>query len=160
MTKHFVPPPPTPDLRTRRYSIKVIAYARRLHEAGWSISQIRDLMERETGMRPSRTTVMTWVDEQAAETQRQFQADYRRRRRQGQLSRLPAARLTDRDLLALREEDDLSYTAITKVVQRFYGVEMTESQVRYRLLNLGVQMNENKSRAVKTIMASRTKVAA
>lgn len=146
MTKPFVPAPPSSDPRRRRYSAATMAYAQQLRAAGWTIPQIRDLVEKQTGHRPSRTTIENWVDPSLAAAHRERSAASHRRRRAGDPSRQPPRRLTDADLLALREEDELSYQAIAKVVRRFYRVEMTEVQIRGRLLKLGISTNPKMAR--------------
>lgn len=54
----------------RGYTVSTMALAQRLRAGGWSIPSICDIIERETGKRPARTTVHNWVAPEFAEARR------------------------------------------------------------------------------------------
>jgi hypothetical protein len=69
-----------------RYPAPIMARARQLREAGWSLAKIQQLVERETGNRPSINTVWCWVVPDAAERQATAKRGPLRARRAGAAS--------------------------------------------------------------------------
>lgn len=144
----MTPAPPAQDPRQTRHSTRRVLRARELREVGWSPRQIRLMIADEFGLDrpPSKTTIRQWTEPGFVETERkQRAAAYARHHGSGK----PGRFLTDAVLLALREEDELTYPSIAAVVRRFFGVEMTGEQVRGRLYALGVEKNPNKVRAMR-----------
>lgn len=115
-----------------RYSAKVAVRARELRAAGWQITRIQDFLEAEHGVRPSTTTVMVWVDERFASKRRRTQA---RRMRRAHVRTPRTAFSEDWQVDRMRELHDrgLSYGAIAVVAAVWWGRQLTEYQVRYRL---------------------------
>jgi hypothetical protein len=108
---------------------------------GWTITEIRRYLLQQ-GFEVSRYAVHGWVD------QEWWAGELERKRRVREVRRGEAPKAVTPELLrALRLDDELSYSAIAKVVSRFYGESMTEDQARYRLYELGAPKNSNKSRA-------------
>ncbi len=67
-------------MTSTRYPASCAATARRLHEAGWSLARIADLIYREHGVRPARSTVGVWVQPRDAAYRRRVNARFRQRR--------------------------------------------------------------------------------
>lgn len=122
-----------------------------LKAAGWTDLQIAAILERETGRRPGSMTVRRWTDPDwaQADKERSRRRHARLRRAKGippRYSHSPVRELLDEDLLALRRDDHLTYTAISRVLWRFYAVRLSADQVRYRLYALGAEKNANRAR--------------
>ena len=77
----------TVPARARRYNLTAVRRARSLKDAGWTISQISGLIEREFGSRPSRSTLDRWLHPGRAErhTQRMVRRRAERRAEEGQV---------------------------------------------------------------------------
>lgn len=118
----------------RVYPAKAVMRARELHGAGWSISKITVLLEREFGRRPGRPTVRSWVDQEWAEhARRRRLADPDKRLRWTPSPRTNAS--PQWKLARMRElrERGLSYLAIAAVAEVWWGEATTGPTVRYRL---------------------------
>jgi hypothetical protein len=107
-----------------RYPVKVMRFAQRMDEEGKTNAEIRAGLAR-LGYWPSRDTVVRWVDPEHAEYTRVRQ----RRGRRPHISRRRAWRYRLDRLRALRELE-LSYTALAKLMNFDFGLELTEHQVR------------------------------
>lgn len=122
--------------RRRRYPVKVIARARELRRAGWTLDRIGELLAREFDIpTPHGSTIRTWVDETAAEKHRQSTLQSRLRinaQANPTLSpRLSAIRV-DAVLAELRRRG-LSIRAISHAAAVCLGEEMSLETVRERL---------------------------
>jgi len=142
----MTPSPPPRDPRTIRHSTIMVARARQLVNAGWTAGETRRLIAEEFGLArlPSVTTIRSWTEPGYRELHRQWQLKCAAKPKP--VSPTVPSRLTPDVLLALRVEDKLTYGAIAAVVRRFFGEEMTEDQARFRLYELGVEKNPNKTR--------------
>lgn len=118
----------------QHYSSRVVAQARSLAEAGWEPGEIRNILHKEIGRRPTLETVRCWVDEAYADRRRRaFAAQKRKERRERGVTWLPQCANTDTKchrMFALREAG-LPNTSIAAVMKLDYGVELTHHQVRY-----------------------------
>lgn len=126
---------------------QAVETARRLWDngnGGWTIREIRDYIA-ERGQPVTGVTVKVWVDPEYGRKRSEGLKAAKRRWHHATKAR---SKLTPELLLALRVEDGLSYGAIAAIARRFFGVEMSEGQARYRLELLGAPKNPNKSRAV------------
>lgn len=147
-------------------NMEAMQTARRMYEGGWKIEQIRRYLNRH-GVKCSWVRVKVWVDEEYAEERRERERDRARRKWRAdhnvksfivldaqareilsrELGTPPPPDFTPELLLTLRVEDGLQYSAIAAVAKRFYGIDMTVDQIRYRLCALGAPKNPNKTRA-------------
>ena len=137
---------------------------------GWSIPEIKRYLA-DRGQTATVTTIKMWVDDAYCQERRAALRERHRLwargkrgsvsfkvldadalKRMGDLLNAPAApafEATPKMLLALRVEDGLTYSAISKVAKRFLGLDMTPQQARYRLNVLGAPKNPNKARAAR-----------
>lgn len=138
-----VPNPPVRDPRQTRHSTALLQRARELVEGGWSTGETarRLALEFDLPQPPARTTIRRWTEPGYAELHKRWQEKCVR----GEVR--PGRELTDDLLLALRVEDDLTYSAIAKVARRFYSVDLDPERLRHRLYQLGAPKNENKVQA-------------
>jgi hypothetical protein len=115
-----------------RYPAKVLVRARELRDAGWTIARIQDFLEREHGVRPSITTVLVWVDDSFAANRRRTQ---RRRMRRTHVRRPRLAVSEDWQIDRMRElhEAGFTYREVAVIARIWWGRELEEHQVRYRL---------------------------
>ena len=137
---------------------QAIETARRMHTAGWQITEIRAYLTKR-GHRASWTQIKTWVDDEYR--QRRLEAERVRMRekwRQRNNVTPDQYRVRDEDdpidwdglWLALRVEDGHSYEAIAKISRRFFGRDdVSAARVAYRLHQLGVAKNERKAQAAR-----------
>jgi transposase len=126
-----------------------MALARQMYANGdgWSIKEIRAYLA-ERGHDVVWETVKAWADPAWAERRRLAHRAARRRwwreRHRARTFRVldeharEQVRATPDLLLALRLEDGLSYAAIAKIINRFTGLDLTATQVRRQLHQLGV----------------------
>jgi len=142
--------PPARDPRQTRHSMRVVARAKELVEAGWTTGETRKLLAQEFSLArlPSATTIRSWTEPGYRELHRTWQLKCSQNRVAAPAP--PPSALTPDLLLSLRVEDGLSYSAIAAVVRRFFGEDLTENQVRYRLTErLGAPKNAAKAAAMK-----------
>lgn len=144
-------PPPRPNT-TRRHSTKTIALAREMYGDGdaWTPGEIQRYLARQ-GIDVAVTTVRRWVRpgvrERQNENNRMFKLRAKMRSEAPPVKPLGDREL-DRRMLDLRDAG-LAYSAIAVVVGVYHGAELTEDQVRYRLLKLGAAKNPRKARAAR-----------
>lgn len=121
----------------RRYTAAVVARARVLADAGWSVQRVRRLLAKEFGTSvPSWVTVKEWVDEDYAERKRAAcrarQRDYAiRKRGRSPLRAISPELALDRMREMYRR--GVSLRAIGQVAEMWWGEELSADQVRSRL---------------------------
>jgi DNA-binding transcriptional MerR regulator len=122
------------------YPITVIQRARELREAGWTLDQISELVERETGTRPACSTVHRWTD--PAQERRHRERGRARHRRwsaagAGAGGRLGSPRSSPEFKLArmraLSESARLSDAAIGRLMRFDFGDALSAVQVAHAL---------------------------
>jgi hypothetical protein len=116
----------------RRYPAKIMLRARELKLAGWKPGKIADIIQRETGMRPSPGSIRAWCEaggrtnEQRRHDRERHRAAYRRRnpRKHPRVSE-------DWKLERLRElrAAGLSHWAIGEVAGVWWGEPMSDERV-------------------------------
>ena len=143
-----VPAPPKADPRQTRHSMALVRRAQELCDAGWTYPQAARVLAKEFDLDrvPSTTTLRCWLEPGYRERHRSWQ----RKCYSGEPS---TDVVTPALLRALRVEDGLSYMAITKVLARFCGEDLSEFQVRSRLYEIGIEKNPNKVRAATKVAA-------
>lgn len=144
-----VPPPPEKDHRQLRHTTALVRRAKELVEAGWTSGQTarRLAVEFELPKPPATTTIRRWTEPGYVELHRSWQEKCKRRAQEGPARAPDPFELTDDLLLALRVEDELTYTAISKIAKRFYAVDLDPDHLRLRMNSLGAPKNPNKARA-------------
>lgn len=118
------------------YTITVIRRACELREYGWSLRRIADFVEQDTGRRPSCSTVLAWVDADAAKKKAALS-----RKRHAEIGssrgstgigeRAPAWKLAR--MRALSELPGMSEQAIASVMSFDFGDDISRFQVRRAL---------------------------
>ena len=114
------------------YPAQLAVRAREHFEAGWKLSEIVRLIEREYGRRPNWRTVKSWVDPEWADRQKEKMRPVERRRRERHGERRPRTDLSDEFKLArMRDLRDrgISYHAIGQVAAVWWGEELNVEQV-------------------------------
>lgn len=114
------------------YPGRVVARAREHFKAEWGVEEIRRLLEREFGRRPSWHTVKGWVDPRFAERRRTIIRKTNRAYRLRRDGRRPVRQVSDEWKLArMRElrDRDLSFLAIAQVAAVWWGDELTDEAV-------------------------------
>lgn len=111
----------------RRYPVKVVEFARRLHEDGRSITDIQLALGR-LGHRPARSTVMFWVDPDYREIHnlrtRLRAYPHGRQRQQRKAWWMKRQRMEE-----LRSAG-LSFTAVANVMNLDFGLALNHEQAR------------------------------
>jgi hypothetical protein len=124
--------PPT----AKRYPMRVITFARRLHEQnGWSAHRIRKVLG-ERGYHPAHSTVIGWISEDSRAARLERSRLYRRRNGRGIHRGPKRIELWEQRLARMREmrRAGLSFRAIAAMAKLdFDGLDLTEDQVRYML---------------------------
>ena len=142
-----VSPPPLMDARSFRWPAKAVQFARLMYGAGWRRADIQRALEQKWGRAPSSSTLYSWLSEEYRERNAQRKHDARRKRvtKEMRLRRERAQRsgISDDELLSLRQ--DFSYEAMSKVLERFYGLSLSSEHLRHRLYSLGVRKDPRKS---------------
>lgn len=111
----------------RGYPIPVITKARKHHEAGWKPRAIQRLLADEMGVTPSEKTIRRWViPREAATARRAMRAAHKARTERRRLAKMVEMR-----------EAGMSLSGIVIAASIFLGLEVTEEQVRYRLIRRG-----------------------
>ena len=121
-------------MNTGPYSGATIARAREHFQAGWSKEEIRELIQRDTGRKPSWHTIQAWLDPEAAERRRGLgrRGSERLRRRDGwRPHQVTDAYVWDR--LAELYNAGLTYSACATVARVLWGRTTTHATVRDRL---------------------------
>jgi hypothetical protein len=120
---------------TVRYSSKVVARARELHDAGWSLGKIRILLAEELGCAPGRSTLHSWLNPASLERSRTHYRPRERARKVATAPQAPRAVTPERALERMRllRERGCSYKAIALVAAVWWGEIVSEDTVRYRL---------------------------
>jgi transposase len=151
-----IPPPPERGPRQIRHSTVLVRRAKELVEAGWTTGETarRLAVEFDLDPVPATTTIRRWTEPGYWELHKSWQEKAQRRAR-GQEPRALRGPLSDDLLMALRVEDELTYSSIAKVARRFFGVDVDPDQLRHRLYELGAPKNPAKSRAVSRSNAER-----
>ena len=118
-----------------QYTAPTIARAREHYEAGWKLSEITVLIERETGRRPHWRTVKAWVDPKWASRQRKRMRPVERRSQERRHGRRFREMSQDWKLARMRELHDrgLSFFGISVVASVWWGEVLSEDTVARRL---------------------------
>jgi hypothetical protein len=122
--------------RATRYPMPVIMRARQLRALGWSLEKVCDLLERESGVRPDRATVMRWCASPARAERLRKTALAGRLRREHSKPRTTFHRVSKEWKTArIRELADagLSHAAIGIVAGVWWGERLPPATVRKRL---------------------------
>lgn len=130
-------------MSAQRYTAQVAARARELRRAGMTPTEVQAQLGRELGKPPALNSIQCWTDPDAEERIRERDRAAKRRARAGKAH---TSAFIDRSMLTLRLDDGLSYTAIAKVMRRFYNVDLDAEQVRHRLYKAGAPKNPEKVR--------------
>jgi DNA-binding transcriptional MerR regulator len=111
------------------YPITIVRRVRELREAEWSIAEIQKLVERETGHRPSRNTIWSWLNEGAEAARRRRRPDPRLK---AATFAFPGQRSTEWKLgrVRLLHDAGLPCRAIAAVMRCDFGDDLTEHEVR------------------------------
>lgn len=128
-----------------KHKASTVALARKLHDGGMNVPQICTALEQQ-GIRASRTTVRRWVDDDFAARRSVAQARADRKYARGR-----KRKKVDELVRELREAG-LSYPAISFVLGRYHGVSLGAEGVRYRCVLMGLPVNENKAKGLRTRM--------
>lgn len=116
-----------------RHSVVVMRRARELREAGWAIPRIRDILEKEHAVRPSKDTITRWLDPAVAERRAQAAREKRAESATfGWSGWHPSPSWKLGRMRALRDAG-VSYAAVAKVMSVDFGDELTEEEVRAAL---------------------------
>lgn len=135
------------------YPIKVVVRARELRAAGWSLRRVRDLVERETGRRPSLNTISYWTD--SGYEQRKLARNRRRHRtfsaagsgaggKLGGAHHTPEFRLAR--MIALHHEAQLSVSAIARLMSFDYGERYSRDLVERAIVERKLPVRYSRER--------------
>lgn len=122
------------------YPAALMHEVRRLYAAGWSPTQIRGLLiERGEGRVPTTQTLLSWSRPGYHASQIRGNRARHRRTAAARLDGSLAPRSTTPDALLVRvrrlRAADLSYNAITKVVEIDFGQRFTEAEIERMAAN-------------------------
>lgn len=111
-----------------------VARAVELHQAGWAPTAIASILERERGVRPSRSSIHRWIDPELAERERRRLRIRERAARQAAGARMLVVD-DDRKLEMLQRlrAQRMSHDAVAKAMRVFFAEPITARQVEHAL---------------------------
>lgn len=123
------------DTQPESYTAATVQLARTLRNGGWTIPEIRDHVERDTGRRPTAGTIRRWVDAEFAQQRRESQRrESHRRRAEHAVFTLPGDSPTYRAAFMRRlDEEGVPDPSIAKVCTVVFGEQFTTYDVKVAL---------------------------